>query len=57
MKLPYIENDYIEAPIFFCTCQHCQWEDDTAYGCEEDAQLSECPECGSEDILITKDWA
>lgn len=32
-------------------CQHCSWHDDTIHKYQDECEIYECPECGSDDIV------
>lgn len=33
-----------------CRNKDCEWEDDTAHEYQDDCDIAECPECGSEHL-------
>lgn len=55
MRNTYRSDDKPEVRIYFSTCAVCYWEDIKSYGSEEECNLEECPDCGS-DVEIMSDF-
>lgn len=51
-----MEKEYQESLVFFATCDHCGWEDCESHGSEDEALVSKCQDCSSEDITIEKEY-
>ena len=39
-----------EQKFWFTVCGNCGWEEDEYHATQDDCMISECPDCGSDDI-------
>lgn len=58
-KLPFRMSDDgpEETKCWFTVCCNCDWEEDEYHAFQDDCTVSECPECGSDDIEDRWEWA